>query len=141
MKNIKLLFQQALMISTGILLIIGIEGLVYRIKGVEFLLPWYMPFSIILTGVLCAVPTMIFTYNKDSKINFKTKIGIHFLLLLMVVSMMGYMFHWYTNLLGYLIVILAYILIYVFVWIGTGFLYRHDENMINKALKDFHDED
>lgn len=143
MKKMKLLFQQALMISVGILFAIGVDGAVNKIRGQEEAVwLWYTPFAVILTGFLCALPTFIFWIPKTwGKADFPIRIGIHFLILFGMVSLAGYFFGWYRYIGEYLFVMTAYVVIYLLVWIGSVLLMRHDENCINKRLESIRDEE
>ena len=61
MKRAKIIFNQTLMISTGILFGLGIQALINYLAGgkAEITWPWYIPLSVILTGFLCALATAL----------------------------------------------------------------------------------
>lgn len=71
MSKIKLLFQQALMISTGILFVIAVGGIVHHLQGNDIAYSWYTPISVIISGFLCAIPTLLLcvddTEGRESK--------------------------------------------------------------------------
>lgn len=54
---------------------------------------------------------------------------------------MGYLFQWYTDIIGYSFVVAAYFIVYVFVWGVSYWLGARDESKINEALKDIQDEE
>lgn len=131
------------MISTGILFILGVDGWIGKIGGKEeMLLPWYAPFSIIIVGILCALPTMIFATEKElSKSSFRIRILLHFLLLFAIVSLAGYLFEWYRDVGDYVFVMSAFVVLYLLVWLGSVLLNRYDEALINRALEQMQDDE
>ena len=144
MTKIKILFNQTLMISTAILFGIGVQSLLqYMLRGQgDFTWPWYLPLSIVFTGFLCALPTMlILDIDSESKKKVIVRNVIHFILVGGVVSFCGYLFKWYDNLEDYLPILVMYVLIYLFVWGATLWLVKTDEKKINEAIKQFRDED
>lgn len=144
MNRIKLIFNQTLMISTAILFGLGIEAMIYAVffDELEIVWDWYIPFTIIFTGFLCSIPSVIFLEDGVmEKSSFSVKVVLHFFALLGVVSLCGRQFGWYSTLNAYLWILIMYIVIYIFVWIATYWLAKNDENRINKALKDVQDEE
>ena len=132
------------MISTAVLFGLGIQALVEAILygDLEIIWDWYTPFSIIFTGFLCALPSVIFLDEDGlSQKGFGVKLVIHFMALLGVVSLCGKLFGWYSTLRAYLWIAGMYVIIYFFVWIATFWLAKNDENKINKALDDIRDEE
>ena len=136
----KVIFEQTMIISTGIFFMIGIGGVITHLSGGEFSLDWYHPLSIILIGFLCALPTVFLKEIDGNKSGFG-RIVLHFLCLLGVVSFAGRIFRWYTELSGYMSLVVTFIIVYVFVWLSSLWMGKVDENKINKALEDFHDEE
>lgn len=143
MDKLKILFQQTLMISTGILFVIGVEGLVSHLTGRNFEIEWYYPFSIILTGVLCSIPSLLLMMwaEESSKRRFLLQVFLHCLVILAIVSIVGWIFNWYSTLVQYLVVVIAYFVVYVFVWVATIWIHKDEENKINNALKNIQDEE
>lgn len=142
MKKIKILFQQSMIISTGILFAIAVEGIVCHLMGQDILFAWYHPISIILAGFLCALPTLVWLSEEElTKMQFIIRIILHCILLFGIVSLMGYLFHWYENLWEYLFVVLAYFVIYIFVWLVSIWLWKWEENKINRALESIRDKE
>ena len=144
MNKIKLIFSQTLMISTAILFGLGIEAMILAAfyDDIEIVWDWYIPFTIIFTGFLCSIPSVIFLEDGlMEKISFSVKVMIHFFAILGVVSLCGRLFGWYSTLKEYIWILIMYIVIYFFVWIATYWLAKNDENKINKALKDVQDEE
>ncbi|MBR3524476.1 MAG: DUF3021 family protein [Lachnospiraceae bacterium] len=144
MNRIKLIFNQTLMISTGILFGLGVQALLYAVffDDTQIIWPWYTPFAIIFTGFLCSLPSVIFLEEEGTEtLGFKLKLVLHFFAILGVVSLCGRLFGWYSTLRAYLAIVVMYVVIYVFVWVATYWLIRKDENRINKALEDLRDEE
>ena len=129
MKKWKIIFSQTLMISTGILFGVGVQGLINHLNtGAEMLRwQWYIPLSIILEG--------------KSVSRSRLRIVLHFLFLFLVVAGCGYLFGWYETA-GELAVIGGmYVLIYGFVWLGSLWMNKADEKKINEAINEIRDEE
>lgn len=144
MKKVLIILEEALMISVGMLFVMGINGLAAYLQGrtTDGWFPWYTPFSIIFTGFLSALATDILPYDKDvSKAVARIRIVIHFLLILLFVSGMGYFAHWYHDWKGYAYVVVSYVVIYIAVWIFMMCLQKHEENLINQVLEQMSDEE
>ena len=144
MKQIKLIFSQTLMISTAILFGLGIQACWNAMfhGDARIVWEWYVPFTIIFTGFLCSVPSLIFLEEGETKKSaFPVKIVLHFLVLLGVVSLCGRLFGWYSTWEAYLWILFMYVVIYFFVWAATFWLMQKDENKINKALEELRDEE
>ena len=141
MNKIKMLFQQTTMISSMVLLAIGIEGVVRHMAGFDFILEWYHPLSIVLTGFLGALPTPLVWNKSNRRKKFLFMLVAHCILLFGVVSLMGFLFRWYSNAVEYMFVAIAFFVIYVLVWIATFWLVRRDEVKINRAIQEIQDEE
>lgn len=132
------------MISTGILFGLGIQALIGRISGdqVEISWQWFIPLSIVFTGFLCAIPSVIFLDDEDPfHLHISLKITLHFFAILGVVSLCGWLFGWYSVLSEWFAIAVMYVIIYAFVWAATFWLGKSDENKINSALNDIRDEE
>lgn len=142
MNKIKVIFQQMVMITSGIFVVIAISGVVSHVRGEVFYLEWYQPLSVLVSGFFCAVPTLMWLTGEElTKKQFIARLVFHCLLLFGIISLIGYLFRWYTTPGGYLVVAAAYFIIYIFVWLATGWLDKQDEAKINSALKDIQDEE
>lgn len=142
MNKLKFLFQQILLISFGILLGVGVEGLIYTWLEENFILEWYVPFSIIITSILCSLPTLLLVDIENiSKSTYYVCLILHTVLLFIIVSIMGYLFKWYTSMKGFIFIIIIFAAVYVFVGVGSYLLSKQDEAKINKVLKDYSDEE
>ena len=135
-----------MMISFAILTGIIIEGLVYTIffgdDLASFSLSWLQLLSIVLTGALCSVPTVLFLTDTDiPKQKYIVRIVLHCLGLYLIVGIFGWLFKWFTELSGFIMVTVIFFLVYVFVWIVSIWLYKRDDKKINMALDDIRDEE
>jgi Protein of unknown function (DUF3021). len=144
MNKAKMIFNQTLMISTGILFGVGVQTMLqYLTYGKSsFQWQWYIPLSIILAGFLCALATLFLT---DDEVSGKSvgyiRTGLHFVAVFAIVSLCGYLFEWYTSLDEYIPIVIMYVVIYAFVWISTTWIMKSDEKKINKAIDDIRDEE
>lgn len=142
MKKIIDIFHQTLIISTGILFLIGIEGFFSFLQGEPIYLSWYQPLAIILTGFLCSLTIRILPFDRElSKGKWMIYITVHFLINLMIVLLMGYLAKWYSDYSGFFIVLSFYIIIYACVWAGMFWFAKYEERIINQALVQIHDEE
>ena len=139
MNRLKLLYTQASFISVGIFLGVGITQFIYHLLGDAYALEWHFTLSVILAGILCALPTLLLV--GDNIKNIKLKIAIHFVLQFVIVTLLGFLFKWYSNLLGYLVVMAIFVCVYVFVWMTMLWVYKKDDKQINSALDSIRDEE
>ncbi len=139
MEKLKLIIRHGMMISFGILAGISIQGVVFR-TSIHF--AWYHPLSIVIGGMLCALPTLLFlTDKKLSKAMQRVRTVLHFLLLMLMVVGMGYIFHWYDTPSGALVIVADYVFVYVFVTIVSAWTGMWEQKSINKALDSIRDEE
>ena len=143
MAKLKVIFNQTLMISSGILFGLGIEELVeFLMTGDKQLTwQWYIPLSIILCAFVCSVPSIIFVDDYSTKRVYIIKVLIHFVCIFAAVSIFAKLFGWYETLGGYLVIAVMIFIIYGFTWAATCWLAKSDEAKINEALDDMRDED
>ena len=137
MNKLKMLFTQASFISVGIFLGVGIAQVIYHLMGDEYAPEWYFSLSVILAGIICSLPSLILCVE-----NFNTYlIAVHFGILFIAVSLLGFLFKWYTNLIGYFIVMGIFVCVYVFTWFAMLWIYKKDDKAINSALDSIRDEE
>lgn len=146
MSKLKLWFVQTMMISFAILVGIIIEGVIYSVFMGEdlasFNLSWLQLLSVVLTGAFCSIPTLIWHTDNDlPKSKFIIRLVLHCIGLYAIVSLFGLLFKWYQHIDGFIMMTVIYFLVYVFVWLVTLWLYKRDDNKINKALDDIRDEE
>ena len=145
MNKFKLWLEQTMTISFAIFVGIIIEGLIYALKGdalSAFNLSWLQLVSVILTGAVCSLPTIFWLTDTDiPKNKYIGRIILHCIGLYAVVSLFGWVFKWYTQIDGFIMITIIYLVVYVFVWIVSLWFHKRDENQINKALDDIRDEE
>ncbi|MBR6382975.1 MAG: DUF3021 family protein [Lachnospiraceae bacterium] len=139
MSKLKMLFLQTSFISLGIFLAVGITQTVLHFFGNTYATDWYFLLSVIFAGVLCSLPSLIL-YNEKIK-PFFIKILIHFTLVFAAVSLLGWLFKWYTGFIDYAFVILIFVFVYVFVWVMAKWFYIKEDKEINTALDSIRDEE
>jgi len=139
MNKMKLLFLQTSFISLGIFFGVGLSQVIMHFLGNTYKTEWYFLFSVILSGALCSLPTFILSIEKIRP--FIIRILIHFSILFCAVSLLGWLFKWYTDFIGYATVMIIFIFVYIFVWLVTKWIYVKDDKDINGALNSIRDEE
>ena len=135
MNILKKLFVQSMIISTSILLLNGINMVLQHLAGNDIVLQWYHPLTIVLTGVLCALPTFLLrNSDKWDRKTFWRRVPLHCLALYAVVAGAGWLFRWYDNLESWISVSVIFLAVYIFVWLSSHWLDKQDEKKINHAL-------
>lgn len=146
MNRLKFWLEQTMTISFAILLGIILEGVVYLIfRGQsleQFSLSWIQLLSIVLTGAVCSVPTVIWLTDNDIPRNkFIVQLILHCIGLYAIVAVFGRIFKWYSQANGFIMMTVIYFMVYVFVWLVSLWIHKRDDNKINKALDDIRDEE
>lgn len=145
MNKFKMVFNQTLMISSGILFFIGIQELIGHLfmGWGDIVWPWYMPLSFVLAGFLCSIPSLILfsVWDKTNKKVFIAGIVIHFITEGVIVTLCGFFFGWFKSISQFIAVLSEYALTYAFVWLSMLFIYRKDDKKINEAIKEIRDEE
>lgn len=146
MNRLKFWLEQTMTISFAILVGIILEGVVYLIFRGEslasFSLSWIQLLSIVLTGAVCSVPTVIWLTDNDiPKNKFIIQLILHCIGLYAIVAVFGRIFNWYMKADGFIMLTIIYFMVYVFVWLVSLWFHKSEENKINKALDDIRDEE
>ena len=140
MNIVKKLFVQSMIISTSILFLNGINMVIQHFAGKDLTLQWYHPVSIILTSVLCALPTILLRDSDQwDRKTFWHRVPLHCLLLYAVVAGAGWLFGWYNDAESLISISVIFFIIYVFVWLSSHWLDKQDEKKINHALDTIRD--
>ena len=140
MNAAKKLFVQSMIISTSILFLNGISAVFQHFAGHDIVLQWYHPISIVLTGVVCALPTvLLLDWDQWEKKTLWFRVALHCLALYAAVAGAGYVFKWYTDAEGFICVSVVFFVIYGFVWLSSHWLDKQDEKKINRALDEIRD--
>ena len=146
MNKMKLWLEQTMMISFAILVGIIIEGLFFTLFSgdplYEFNMNWLQMVSIVLTGAVCSLPTVLWLADAElPKNKFTVRIILHCIGLYAIVSLFGWLFKWYTKADGFIFMTVIYFAVYVFTWVVTLWFHKRDDKRINKALDDIRDEE
>ena len=139
MNKLKLFFLQTAFISFGIFLGVGVSQAIMHFLGNTYSTDWYFIISVIFSGALCSLPTYVLYIEKIKP--FFIWIIIQFVLVFSAVSLLGWLFKWYSDGIGYLSVILIFVCVYVFVWVVTKWFYVKEDKEINNALDSIRDEE
>lgn len=146
MNKMKLWLEQTMMISFAILIGIIIEGLFFTLFSgdplYEFKMDWLQMVSIVLTGAVCSLPTVLWLADTElPKNKFTVRIILHCIGLYAIVSLFGWLFKWYTKADGFIFMTIIYFAVYAFTWTVTLWFHKRDDKKINKALDDIRDEE
>ena len=140
MNIVKKLFIQSMIISASILFLNGINMVIQHFAGNDLTLQWFHPVSIILTAVLCSLPTILLRDSDQwDRKTFWRRVPLHCLSLYTVVAGAGWLFGWYDNVESWISVTIIFFIIYVFVWLSCHWLDKQDEKKINHALDTIRD--
>ncbi len=138
----KKLFVQSMVISTAILFLNGINAVIQHYAGNDITLQWYHPVTIVLTGVFCALPTVLLRdMDQWDRKTFWIRVSVHCLLLYAVVIGAGWLFRWYDNTESFISVSVIFFIVYAFVWLSSHWLDKQDEKKINHALDTIRDDE
>ncbi|MGN1432458.1 MAG: DUF3021 domain-containing protein [Ruminococcus sp.] len=137
--TVKLVISHFFIISTGVFFIISLSNLLF--EGNEPLSP-EVPWQVLLTGILGALPTFLFSFkNEPTKKQFRVRTVIHFIVIEAVVMTEGALFGWYGSLADALILFVVILAVYLFVWGYSYFMNINLAKDINAALKRFNEDD
>ena len=138
----KKLFVQSMAIATAILFLNGINAVIQHLMGNDLTLQWYHPITIVLTGIFCALPTVLLQdYEQWDRKTFWIRLAVHCLALYAIVTGAGWLFRWYTDTESFISVSVIFFMVYAFVWLSTHWLDKQDEKKINHALDAIRDEE
>lgn len=111
------------------------EGFGYRINAA---FPWEM----MLTGLLGALPTLVFCFRGEpTKRQFYTRVALHFLMIEAVILTEGFFLRWITDFSDCAIVALMILIVYALVWLFTILSNKKHADHINRALKSFNQDE
>ncbi len=140
MKLAQKLFVQSMIISTSILLLNGINMVIQHFSGNDMTLQWYHPVTIVLTGILCALPTILLRDSDQwDRKTFWQRVPLHCLSLYAIVAGTGWLFGWYRDAENLISVSVIFFIIYISVWLLSHWLDKQDEKEINQALDTIRD--
>lgn len=138
----KKIFVQSMAIATAILFLNGINAVIQHFAGNDIVLQWYHPITIVMTGILCALPTVLLREaDQWDRKTFWARVSIHCLTLYVIVTGAGWIFKWYTDVKSFISVSIIFFIVYAFVWLLSHWLDKQDEKKINSALDTIRDEE
>ena len=140
MNMIKKLFVQSMIISTSILFLNGINMVIQHFAGNDLSLQWYHPVTIILTAILCALPTILLRDSDQwDRKTLLIRVSAHCLTLYAAVAGTGRLLGWYADAESFAAVSVVFFAVYAFVWLASHWLDKQDEKKINQALDGIRD--
>ena len=138
----KKLFVQSMAIASAILFLNGINAVIQHFAGNDITLQWYHPITIILTGIFCALPTILLRdVDQCDRKTFRVRVSVHCLSLYAIVTGAGRLFRWYNDPESFASVSIIFFIVYVFVWLLSHWLDKQDEKKINHALDSIRDDE
>jgi len=142
MDKARVIVKDMLIIMAAMLAGLGIqEMLLHFSKGISMIeMPWYIPLTIALAAFLCALPSAFLAdMDRLSKKQVYARICFHFVCLLLVITICGYLFDWYATGAEYAVILVVFLIIYISVWLINWWLGKRDADSINRALKGIRD--
>jgi uncharacterized membrane protein len=141
MERIKLFLTTTMMVSFLITIVIGVTELVgYLTTGTFSDLEGWQPLSVIIVGVCTAIATVLF-FASDNEKTWKLRVVLHFIIVMVIVMISGYIFNWYHGIAGGAIMFVEFVVVFSLVWIGNLSILKYEENIVNKALEKIRDEE
>lgn len=136
-KELNIIFFQALLINFGIVLLNGIIGLIFTLAGKSYDINVLFLIGSIIVSIITASCSIIFSINIFKRIPFIIMLVIHYILLGGIVMLASYLFGWtdFTTVYYPLMILGVYTIIYITVWIITKIKYLKDDKSINEALE------
>lgn len=136
--TVKLVITHFFIISTGVLFVVSLSNLLFDGNKP---LPPELPWQVLLTGILGALPSFLFSFkNEPTKKQFLVRTVIHFIVIETIVMTEGALFEWYENFINALILFFVILAIYIFVWAYSYSMNIHLAKGINTALKRFNED-
>ena len=141
MERFKLFLTTTMMVSFLITIVMGLTELVeYLTTGAFYPLEGWQPLSIIIVGICTAIPTILLLVSENEK-TWRLRVVLHFIIVLVIVMISGYVFNWYRGISGGVIMFVEFVVIFSLVWVGNNMILKYEENIVNKALENIRDEE
>ena len=125
------------LITVLLLFLLGMLGFIsYLANGdIAQSFDWVFPFQVFGISIPTSLCTLVFMSKHElTKNEFIVRCVIHLVLLLVIVFGEGFLFKWWREPSGIIIVAIIFIIIYVGVWIITTMIDKKHSDSINKAL-------
>lgn len=134
--TLKMVLSHFFVICVSVMFFMGISNLVCGNKT----LPIDFPFQVLITGVLTALPSLLFYFkNEPTKKQLYMRYIIHFFIIEAIVMTEGFAFRWYGNIAEAVTVAIIVVLVYAIVLSYTIFSEKAAARKINDQLKKFQD--
>lgn len=141
MKNMKLLFQEFLLITVAINIVFALIGVYNHFTGGEDSFSWYTYLSVLACAFANTFPSWLFLDDEKAFPTPYIRLLLHFICTYGISSLFGFSCGWYSEWKSFLIWTFCFVFVYVFVWVFMIYLSRQDEKKINKALDFVRDEE
>lgn len=136
--TIKMVISHFFVITVAVLLVTSISEIIDHGFSFDYTFSTSYPWTIILTGVLGALPSFLFYFKKEpTRKQFLIRTIIHFVLIVALILTEGKLVGWYSDLGEGLSSFVAILAIYVLVWLATYLTGKNTAKGINKALQNF----
>ncbi len=135
---IRLVISHFFMITVGVLFCTSAANLVYE----DITYPAWYTWMIMLTGVVGALPTLLFYFKEEpTRKQFIVRVILHYIVIEILIMTLGYIFGWYSDFIGGLIIFGMILIVYGFVWFFSILTDINSARGINDALAKMNDED
>lgn len=136
---IKMVVMHFFIITVGVLFCTSVSNL---LVVADYSYPPEYPWTVMLTGVVGAIPTFLFYFKKEpTKKQFYLRAVIHFIIMSTAVMCLGAWLKWYDNFIEALIIFGMIFAVYVFVWFFSYLSNYSVADKINSALEEINDND
>lgn len=136
---IKMVISHFFIITVCVTGAIGISNL---IAGNRSGYPPEFPLHMLLIGATSALPSFLFSFRREpTRRQFIIRVILHFICIMTVVLVEGYLLKWYGSIAEMLIIAGIVVLVYTVVWLITLRSNNKAERGINEALKNFNKEE
>ena len=145
MKKLKIVMEQTMMVSFLVLCVVSLNGLLVMRKN-EWSFDWYTPGSILVVSFLCSLVTVLLLYNDKydkelSALMHNLMTLLHFVLMYIIIIVFGHLCNWYKTMHGFAFISVIFVVVYAAAWVGTGIMFKHDEQLISDALESVRDKE
>ena len=135
--GLKLVVSQFQLITVILLFLLGTLGFISYLNNGDIAdtFDCFFPFQVFGISIPTSLCSFIFVSKHElTKKEFITRCVIHLILLLAIVYGEGFLFHWWSEPSGMIIVGIIFTIIYVSVWVITTLVDKKSSDNINKAL-------
>lgn len=140
MDKIRGLSLQSIIIAVCIFINLSIQMAVgHYVNGTQvYEIRWYLPVSILVTAVLCSLPSLLLSGDRELIVR---DYLLHYGSIGLIVMISGALYGWYGTVFEASMMAITYTIIYGAVWLMMAWLTKREEKAINQALREIQDED